>query len=413
MEIFREFKKDNSLKDKRVTLAEKHRQMMKDFAHLETKGLSAKQKERARILAEMSKIEKSKEPRYLKDSLLRQLQLELESIECVIESIKHSDERSKYILSTTQIVQKYLELEEKTSKRTATKITKDSEEPSILDYFAAKEEINEDTEPESDFDDTFIEPDSDTDIPQTKTELLKEYLTIIGEKDLLIEMSYSDPPRDTDICNGCSEPMISCVTDGTLVCEFCGNVKENRLDHGMLSYKQLQERDIVPKFAYKRINHFSEWMCQFQGKESTVIPEEVYTKLLGEIKKYRLTKEHITQEIVREFLKKLSLNKYYEHIPFIINRLTGLKAPVLEPQLERQFRVMFIEMQEPFERHKPSTRKNFLSYSYVLHKFCELTYQDHLLCRFPLLKSREKLLEQDRIFKKICHDLGWEFIASV
>ena len=61
----------------------------------------------------------------------------------------------------------------------------------------------------------------------------------------------------------------------------------------------------------------------------------------------------------------------------------------------------------------PSTRKNFLSYSYVLHKFCELLEYDELISYFPLLKSREKLQQQDFIWKKICHDLEWEFIASV
>ena len=31
---------------------------------------------------------------------------------------------------------------------------------------------------------------------------------------------------------------------------------------------------------------------------------------------------------------------------------------------------------------------------------------------FPLLKSREKLKQQDNIWKNICNDLGWEFQAS-
>ena len=57
--------------------------------------------------------------------------------------------------------------------------------------------------------------------------------------------------------------------------------------------------------------------------------------------------------------------------------------------------------------------KNFLSYSYVLHKFCELLEFDNLLEYFPLLKSREKLHQQDLIWEKICKDLNWEFIPSL
>ena len=56
---------------------------------------------------------------------------------------------------------------------------------------------------------------------------------------------------------------------------------------------------------------------------------------------------------------------------------------------------MFKEIQVPFMKHCPENRKNFLSYSYVLHKFCELLELDYLLEYFPLLKSREKLQQQD------------------
>ena len=61
----------------------------------------------------------------------------------------------------------------------------------------------------------------------------------------------------------------------------------------------------------------------------------------------------------------------------------------------------------------PPTRKNFLSYSYVLHKFCELLEYDHLLPYFTLLKSREKLQQQDKIWKDICKDLQWQYIPSI
>ncbi len=74
---------------------------------------------------------------------------------------------------------------------------------------------------------------------------------------------------------------------------------------------------------------------------------------------------------------------------------------------------MFSEIQEPFEKHCPTTRKNFLSYSYVLYKFCELLGEDSLKQHFPLLKSAEKLYAQDSIWKNICKELGWEFIRSI
>ena len=80
---------------------------------------------------------------------------------------------------------------------------------------------------------------------------------------------------------------------------------------------------------------------------------------------------------------------------------------------EEKLRTMFKEIQTPFMKHCPKDRKNFLSYSYVLHKFVELLGLDEFLPCFPLLKSREKLLQQDRIWKQICQELKWEFIKSI
>ena len=74
---------------------------------------------------------------------------------------------------------------------------------------------------------------------------------------------------------------------------------------------------------------------------------------------------------------------------------------------------MFREIQNPFMKYCPKDRKNFLSYSYVLHKFVQLLNMDEFLICFPLLKSREKLHQQDIIWKQICDDLNWEFIKSL
>ena len=116
---------------------------------------------------------------------------------------------------------------------------------------------------------------------------------------------------------------------------------------------------------------------------------------------------------IREILKKIKLNKYYEHVPHIINRLNGIQAPTMSREVEERLRVMFREIQNPFIKYCPKDRKNFLSYSYVLHKFCQLLGLDHFTEHFPLLKSREKLHNQDLIWKKICNELNWEFIKSL
>jgi len=146
----------------------------------------------------------------------------------------------------------------------------------------------------------------------------------------------------------------------------------------------------------------------------TTIPKEVIEQLRNEFKKMKIkTLTEITHPKVRGLLKKLKLNKYYEHVPYITNILSGSTPPKMPVQLEEQLRMMFKDIQKPFDDNCPIERKNFLSYSYVLYKFCELLSEDSYLKHFPLLKSKEKLHQQDVIWKNICKDLHWEFIPTI
>lgn len=121
----------------------------------------------------------------------------------------------------------------------------------------------------------------------------------------------------------------------------------------------------------------------------------------------------VDQEKIRGYLKKLNLTKYYEHSCYIICRLNGKQPPTFGPDIEDKLKKMFRDIQQPFIEVCPKNRKNFLSYSYVLHKFCELLELDEYKEYFPLLKSREKLHQQDLIWKGICQKLNWEFIRSI
>lgn len=96
-----------------------------------------------------------------------------------------------------------------------------------------------------------------------------------------------------------------------------------------------------------------------------------------------------------------------------MNKITGVPNPHLSPELEEKLKNMFKEIQVPFLKYSPLNRKNFLSYSYVLHKFIQLLGKDEYLKYFPLLKSRDKLHQQEQIWKNICKDLGWTFIPSI
>ena len=215
-----------------------------------------------------------------------------------------------------------------------------------------------------------------------------------------------------NICEKCNVEMIFYSQECILECPNCGITNYIIVDSSKPSYKEPPPE--VSYFAYKRINHFNEWLCQFQGKETTDIPESVFVSILAEIKKERITNMSlITPAKIRQYLKKLKLNKYYEHTTHIINRLNGVTLPIINKTVEDKLRRMFKDIQEPFIKVCPKNRKNFLSYSYVLHKFVELLQMNELKKYFPLLKSREKLHQQDLIWKDICKILDWPFYKSI
>jgi len=108
----------------------------------------------------------------------------------------------------------------------------------------------------------------------------------------------------------------------------------------------------------------------------------------------------------------LGYNKYYEHIPFIKDKL-GIKPPIMTPELEEILCNLFIELQAPYSKFCPDGRVNFLNYYYTAYKLCELLGETQYLQHFPMLKDQEKRIEQDTIWKQICEELDWEFIPTI
>lgn len=216
----------------------------------------------------------------------------------------------------------------------------------------------------------------------------------------------------TKICTKCKRDKIIIYSDGIYVCTQCGDVDQILVNSDLSNYKDcLQEK---PAYPYKRLNHLNEWLSQFQAKESTDITDLVYEKISDELRKNGLTsKRKITPLKMKDILKKLRLTQYYEHIPHIISRLTGTPPPTISRETEEKLKIMFRDIQAPFAKHKPLERINFLSYSYVLHKFCQLLELDDCIKCFPLLKSRDKLRSQDKLWKEICKDMQWQYFPSI
>ena len=253
-----------------------------------------------------------------------------------------------------------------------------------------------------------IKQDNDSNkIIQNEKSIVQKYLSNIDDSFLDVN-SYI---CQTDVCEFCHKgELIPLEDEGVLICNSCSRSIPYLIENEKPSYKEPPKE--VCFYAYKRINHFKEILAQFQGKETTQIPPDVIENIKLQIKKERIEIAQITNLKTKEILKKLGYNKYYEHIPFIKDKL-GIKPPIMSPELEETLCNLFIELQAPYSKYCPDDRVNFLNYYYTAYKLCELLGEDKYLSYFPMLKDKEKRIEQDVIWKKICEELDWEFIHTI
>jgi hypothetical protein len=223
---------------------------------------------------------------------------------------------------------------------------------------------------------------------------------------------YDSKEVVSEHCFDCNVAREENSEEGILVCPQCGSEEYMMVVSDFPSFRDPpKERN---NYAYKKINHLNEILNQFQAKESTIIPDEVMNEVICEVKKRRIMNiAEMTEKDIREILKKINRSKYYEHATHILSRLNGNPPPTITPEIEEKIRAMFQEIQAPFLLYCPDDRTNFLSYSYILYKFFELLELDEYKIYFPLLKSRDRLIAHDQIWKLICSYLRWEFISSV
>jgi hypothetical protein len=365
-----------------TTLDGKHKEFVNDF-----------------VKDEYDTIPRLKEEKY---SLKKQLELDkklpIEQLMEIKDRIKEINEiitelknkKNNYFLDNSKFIFEYFENKKNINNVEETNKIVTSKNQLLFNIFKVKQD----------------EPDKNITENKNKN-IVQKYLSNIDESFL----DMTSFVRETDICQNCYKgEMIPLDDEGVLICNLCAVNIPYLIENEKPSYKEPPKE--VCFYAYKKINHFKEILAQFQGKETTQIPDEVIEQIHQQIKKERIGLEQLTHHKTKEILKKLGFNKYYEHIAFIKNKL-GIKPPVFSPELEDTLCNLFMEIQSPYAKTCPDYRVNFLNYYYVLFKFCELLEESQFLHNIPLLKDREKLIEQDETWKKMCLALNWEFIATV
>jgi hypothetical protein len=368
-------------KQKSITLDGKHKEFLNEFSKNENDRIPD-------LKAEKKKLELKLENPNEKLSIEQKLDItdRIKEIKSIIKELK--TKKKEYFLDNSKFIFDYFENKKNISSGASPEVS--NKNKLLNTFFKIKQ------------DDTL------NILNQTKNNnIVHKYLCNIDD----VFLDVNSFVCQTDICQYCYKgELIPLEDEGILICNTCSRNIPYLIENEKPSYKEPPKE--VCFYAYKRINHFKEILAQFQGKETTQIPPEVIENIKLQIKKERIELEQITNQKTKEILKKLGFNKYYEHIPFIKDKL-GIKPPVMSPELEEILCNLFIELQSPYSKYCPDDRVNFLNYYYTAYKLCELLGETQYLQDFPMLKDREKRVEQDQIWRKICEELDWEFISTI
>lgn len=357
----------------------------------------------------------------------RQLSDRVEDVRKKIRSIEADDSRLNYFLDVGDMLFQYYDAQDSLAKGTVVSIAPVRlPSNSVLSYFSEKIEEPAPVPAYVYEKDQELEKEKVVVSSKKKASLFDSTEGLNRDKILERYLSVIEPTAITSgimpgsgiepgwgCCPACEIEMTFYQNEALLGCPKCGYEDFILIDSEKPSYKD-PPREIT-YFAYKKINHFNEWLAQFQAKENTDIPNDIVNSILAELKKERINDpKKVKKEKILEILRKLKLSKMYDHIQQIKNRIQQqMTMLVLSREMEEKLQFMFKEIQPAFIKYCPRGRSNFLSYPYVLYKLCQLLEMDEFLPCFQLLKSREKLYQQDQVWQKICKEMGWQFIKSI
>lgn len=399
-------KKKNVIAQK-STLDQKHNEKLQRFEKLNN-SLPSKQEKITRLEEELSTLTSMNPNKYTHENIRRKSYLKdaIQKLRKEINAIENCTESLSYISNTLPFLVDYYDNnniaddDDDNEPEEINSETNDNGKKNIISYFKKETPINR----KKISDKTF---GSKTTRPRlSRAKIYDGYQSVLDpnyQKRKERKTKCPDPK-----CDG--ERNIN-QNDGYLVCTKCGLSDPILVVTNKPSYKEPAQDNGT--YAYKRINHLTEILSQLQAKESTDIPPRIFESIRRELKKRKIPENDLDIFRLRRILKKLAYRKYYEHVPHILQIINGKKPPNFSRKDEIRIKKMFRDIQKPFAIFCPQNRKNFLNYSYVLHKFCELLGLDEYISYFPLLKNNTKLLQHDKIWKNICGFVRWKFYRSL
>jgi hypothetical protein len=241
---------------------------------------------------------------------------------------------------------------------------------------------------------------------ESKQTIIAEYLNIAKD---YVPVNPIEGQRRTTSCKDCKIELQR-EDDFFFVCPTCGYAMKHFAS--IASYQENTRINVAQRYVYDKRAHFGDSIKKYQAKQNTTILPKVYQDLWGKCEAHEIPIEKLTKDHLYEFLRLTGHSDHYEDITLIYCEITGRQPPDIS-HLEQQLFALFDEIEPVYERIKPAGRVNFLNGQYVLFK---LLQKLRFPCReedFYILKTREKMLEHDQIWKLICDSLHWTYRATV
>lgn len=229
------------------------------------------------------------------------------------------------------------------------------------------------------------------------------------------ELNYvSKTKNNTKNCDS----KYSVVDESTSTCVCC--FKESSKIVNNSSFVDNNRVNISSKYTYDRKIHFRDCINQYQGKQNTHIPSDVFKNLEKALINHRVIPAKRTLDRfakvsvshIHMFLKSLNYTKYYDDAILIHSVITGVQPDNIE-HLEEDLMKDFDAMLTEYDTHfKTADRKNFINTQYVLYQLLRRHKHNCNKDHFVVMRTMsDRKTYHDRICKTIFAKFGWEFAS--
>ena len=215
---------------------------------------------------------------------------------------------------------------------------------------------------------------------------------------------YKEPKHDRNLCIDCNVVKMIDYERSTFVCTRCGLCEYYPVY--VVSYNHTMQ-PLRRKCIYKRSDNFKVILNQFFYGGNRVVPDDIMNTIRDEIHDetnmlypYEIP---LTIPILECILKRNELAMYKDSIYFIYFKLSGGSFPHITTKEYNTILSVFNVVSSIYDKYRPSDRKSFLNYCFVLKKLLIMLGKEYI----PQLKTHSKQKELERVWELITKDREW------